>query len=518
MLEKEKNTMPKVEDIKLDKEESPQTRTEYLNIRLLVRQSLAYVPGSILPALIGLTSAAIFTRTFSDEEYGRYSLVLSVITLATALSSQWLQQAINRYLPGATNITTHQKVKRVAAVGIIIILGFLACVTLMLFSFRSFLPNEWREFVLPGALLMVATSSFNPIGVILQAEMKARLFSRYALANAIAKLFFSIFIVFVIVHSSSGMIWGAALSTAMLLPLLWYRGGLPSPNSLLHNKKLWSNYWRGIKQFTIYGFPMIGWFLATTLLNVGDRYVIQWFRGSGEVGIYSANYNLIQGAISLLAAPILLAAHPFLMKAWSESDKGNVGRWLGIIAEWFAVAGIILVGATWLFSADIANWFLGAEFRSGHIMPVVIAGIVAWQLGIYAHKPLEFAEKTTLMFVLSLATAGLNLILNIIFVPIHGYVAAAYTTFVSYLVYTFIAIIVGQRILSWHVKVKPIIIIAVFTISSIFGFSQLRYLVQENWGYNLGIMITVIGYTIVEVAALKLSGLNVKRIFSLVRM
>ena len=119
------------------------------------------------------------------------------------------------------------------------------------------------------------------------------------------------------------------------------------------------------------------------------------------------------------------------------------------------MAGIILVGATWLFSADIANWFLGAEFRSGHIiMPVVIAGIVAWQLGIYAHKPLEFAEKTTLMFVLSLATAGLNLILNIIFVPIHGYVAAAYTTFVSYLVYTFIAIIVGQRICR-YVKVKP---------------------------------------------------------------
>lgn len=509
--------MSVLEDIKINKEEDPQIGTESLNLRLLLQQILAYVPGSILPAFIALASAAIFTRIFSTDEYGRYSLVLSVTTLATALASQWLQQAINRYLPGASNIATRQEVKQVAAMGVILVAGLLGGVTLIVLSFRNLLPAEWREFVLPGALLMVTTSAFNPLGVVLQAEMQARQFSYYTLANAVARLILSLLIVFTFTRAPSGMVWGAVLGTAMLLPLLWYSAGLPQPNLLLR-KESWSNYWRGIKQFAAYGFPMIGWFLTATLLNVGDRYIIQWFRGSAEVGIYSANYNFIQGAVGLIAAPILLAAHPFLMKAWGEGDRDNAGKWLGIIAEWFAVAGIMMVGATWLFSSDLATWFLGAEFRSGHvIMPAVIAGVVAWQLGMYAHKPLEFSERTGLMFALSLAAAGLNLILNIIFVPRYGYVAAAYTTLVSYLVYAIITSIAGQRILRWRIKAKQIVVITLLTVGSVLGLNQMRLLVQQDWGYGSGIIVAMIGYVIVVTAALKLAGLNVRQLLTSMR-
>ena len=128
----------------------------------------------------------------------------------------------------------------------------------------------------------------------------------------------------------------------MLLPLLWYRGGLPSPNSLLHNKNYGQTSWY---QAICYLWFSNDYVFATTLLNVGDRYVIQWFRGS-EKGIYSANYNLIQSN-KLVSSSYPSGSTSFLMKAWRKA-QGNVGRWLGIIVEWFAVAGIILVGATWL--------------------------------------------------------------------------------------------------------------------------------------------------------------------------
>lgn len=499
-----------MEEQKIEKINKPAASVKGLNRQLLFRQILAYVPGSILPAFVGLASAAIFTRIFSTDEYGRYSLVLSIITLATALASQWLLQAINRYLPGASDIATRQEVKQVAAMGVILVAGLLGGVTVIVLSFRNLLPAEWQEFVLPGTLLMVTTSAFNPLGVVLQAEMQAGLFSRYALANAVAKLLFSVFIVFAITHTPSGMVWGAVLSTAVLIPILWRQAGLPLRGLLLHLDVL-KESWRGLKRFTAYGFPMIGWFLSATLLNVGDRYVIQWFRGSAEVGIYSANYNLIQAGVGLIAAPVLLAAHPFLMRAWDEGDKPNAGRWLGTIAEWFALAGVILVGATWLFSLDLATWFLGPEFRAGHvIMPAVIAGVVAWQLGMYAHKPLEFSERTGFMSILSLAAAGLNLILNIIFVPIYGYVAAAYTTLVSYLVYAVITSIAGQRILRWQIKVKQIVIITVIIVGSVLGLNQLRLLVQQDWGYGPGLVVAITGYAIVAAAALKLAGINLR--------
>lgn len=496
----------------------PAAAIEGLDLQLLFRQVLAYVPGSILPALVGLVSAAIFTRTFSAGAYGQYSLVLSVSALATALSSQWLQQAINRYLPGATDIATHQAIKRAVALGMLLIVAVLSGVSLLLILFHNALLPEWQGFILPGALLVMTISVYNPLGAMLQAEMMANLFSRYALANAVAKLLFSIIIVFAIIHTPSGMVWGAVLSTTLLLPMLWRRGGLPSLGLLLHSD-IWLNSWRDLMRFAAYGFPMIGWFLSATLLNVGDRYVIQLFRGSAEVGIYSANYNLIQAAIGLIAAPVLLAAHPFLMRAWGEGDKANAGRWLGTIAEWFAMAGIIMVGATWLFSEDLATWFLGPEFRSGHvIMPAVIAGVVAWQLGMYAHKPLEFSERTGLMFALSLAAAGLNLTLNIIFVPFYGYAAAAYTTLLSYLIYAIVTSIIGQRVLRWQITVKPIVTITILTVIADIGLSYLRLTVQQSWGYGLGFMVAIMGYAIIVItAALKLTSINIGHFFKSVR-
>jgi len=486
---------------------------ERLNLRLLVAQVLNYIPGSIMPAFISLASAAIFTRIFSALEYGQYSLVMSVIALIVAISSQWLQQAINRYLSAATNDKERQRIKQATVVGFVLTCVLLVGVGILTWALAAItLPSQWQRFILPAVLFVVAMSAFNPVSVVLQAEMQARRFSYFSLANAVGKLVLSIVIVFTISREPAGMIWGAALSTILLLPILWHWADMPALRTL--RREEWPGYWADIKRFAAYGFPMIGWFLAATLLNVGDRYVIQWFRGSAEVGIYSANYSLINGAAGLVAAPVLLAAHPFLMRAWGEGDKVNAGRWLGTIAEWILQVGIILIGATWLFSSDIATWFLGVEFRSGHIvMPIVIAGVVAWQLGMYAHKPLEFAERTKLMFVLSLAVAVLNLVLNIVFVPKFGYLAAAYTTLASFIVYTIITSIVGQCFLRWRVNFRPLSITVLATVVAVAGLIKVRRLLEHVWGYTPGFLITLVCYTVTVVVILKLAGLDFRKLF-----
>lgn len=489
------------------------TSAEKLNLKLLLVQVLNYVPGSILPAFISLVSTAIFTRTFSAVEYGQYSLIVSIAALIIAMSSEWLQQAINRYLPVAASEKERQWIKQVTAVGIILTCVILVFSSILIYILASStLPLQWQCFVLPTTLFIITMSALGPVSVALQAEMRARQFSYFSLANATGKLVLSIIIVFMISREPAGMMWGAALSTILLLPILWRWVGMPTLLIILQPAE-WECYWESIKKFATYGFPMIGWFLASTLLNVGDRYVIQWFRGSAEVGIYSANYSLITGAASLVTAPVLLAAHPFLMKAWGEGDKVNVSRWLETIAKWILQVGIIMIGATWLFSSDIATWFLGVEFRSGHIiMPIIIAGIVSWQLGMYAHKPLEFAERTKLMFILSLSVAVLNLILNIIFVPKYGYLAAAYTTLVSFITYAIITSIIGQHFLYWKINFRSISITILVMVVSISGLLNMRQLVKSAWGYMPGFLIALFGYVVVAVVIMKLAGLDFRKL------
>ena len=112
----------------------------------------------------------------------------------------------------------------------------------------------------------------------------------------------------------------------------------------------------------------------------------------------------------------------------------------------------------WLFSSDLARWFLGPSFFEGHrIMALVVAGVAFWNLGMYVHKPFEFHERTLTLFILSFTAAALNLGLNVLLVPRFGYVGAAYATLASYLGYVLVVAIRGRRLLTWSVPWRSVL-------------------------------------------------------------
>jgi O-antigen/teichoic acid export membrane protein len=124
-------------------------------------------------------------------------------------------------------------------------------------------------------------------------------------------------------------------------------------------------------------------------------------------------------------------------------------------------------------------------------MPAVVAGVLAWQVGMYAQKPLEFVARTKLMLRWGLLSAGLNLILNLALVPSLGYVAAAYTTVASFAVYTISVGLEGLKVLGWRVSWSRVAfegsILAV-------GFSlagALRAILQESLGGWLSVLLAL---------------------------
>ncbi len=470
------------------------TNINKFNLRKLFKQIIIYFPGKVIPAFIGLASAAIFTRIFDTEEYGKYSLVLSFAILLVNIFSQWLEQSIRRYVPGIENKEKKYKIKQIIVISLIIIVFIIFILYFLLSIFNFIFKNyliEWKIFYLPITLFILTQILFLPLTIFLQSEMRAKEFTQYNLSNFILKFAFSLLLIFFISYNIANLLWGAILANLLLIPLLYYKIGFPAPISCFNRKQLKNNLIE-IKKFLIYGLPLTGWFIADAILNFGDRYVIQWFRGASEVGIYSANYKLINGAVGLVSVPIIMATHPFLIKAWNNADKKGAANWISFIIEWLSIIGILLISFTFLFKQDLALLFLGEEFRSGCvILPIVITGFVFWKLGVYTHISLQFAEKTKLMLFLASFVALLNLLLNIIFVPKFGYIAAAYTTLFSYFIYTIITGIKGQSVIKWLIEWKKLIIN--FILISIFTyFIQLfRINVLKQVNYVLNIIITL---------------------------
>ena len=81
----------------------------------------------------------------------------------------------------------------------------------------------------------------------------------------------------------------------------------------LRQKKEWSQEKLAVESviaiydFLEYGLPLVAWYVSAQILNIGDRYIIKYFLGNVEVGIYSANYSIVYGVTTLLSAPFILA-------------------------------------------------------------------------------------------------------------------------------------------------------------------------------------------------------------------
>ena len=447
-----------------------------------------------MPAIIALVFAAVFTNLLSPDQYGHYSLVLSVTAIFSTLGSKWLDIGVGRFLP-----ETIDEVKR-AEIRSALVTGLLAIVAIILALLPfplTWMANDdtWGALVWPATFLSIGTVLVQPALVVLQVEMKASRYSLYQIALPLCRLVLSLVLVKLVSPSASVLVWAIALSTLFLLPFIWSSARLRVSWEIEKSMPY-------LKRFASYGLPMIGWSSAAYLLNIGDRWVIQTLRGSAEVGIYAANYALTSGGAGLVTAPVLLAMHPFLMRAWGRGDKVSASWWLATLVEVLVLCSAIFIISVNAFSKDIANWILGSEYRSGHIiMPWVLAGALAWHLGMYVQKPLEFAGRTRTMLVLSLVSAFINIVLNLLVVPKFGYVGAAYTTLGSYLTYVLGVGFLGHRVLPWKVSWTRLVSNGFLILGIGWCLEFVRPALERSWGYSVGlagaVLVVVVGSAIV---------------------
>jgi len=451
----------------------------------LGKQILYYVPSTLIPAVVGLFSTVIFTRLFSSEEFGCYSLIVTIVGLFSMMANQWLQQGINRYLPGRKAKEATQELKRAISTSLILV-GFIIFVLLIMSIFAgwSFIDTKWKEFLLPASALLLVTTIFTPLCVVLQADMRAGLYTIYRLVNIVFGFIISLLLVFLLGRQPENLIIGSTIPMVIMIPILWRSSGMP-PLKLGMNQLRMSL--PSVKRLASYGMPMVGWFTASTLLLYGDRYVIQYFRGASEVGIYSATSVLVFGGVSLLTSPIILAAHPFLVRAWDGGNSEKASRWLMVIVESLMVAGMFLTACTALFAQDFSSAVLGKSFREGYrIMPILVAAGITWQIGMYSHKPLEFAGRTGIMSMLCGGAALSSIFISLIFVPKYGYLAAGYTMFGCNAVYFATTWWLGRRVLEWNLRPKKIVIAALVTGIWFVFIGGIRPWINSTFGNKFG--------------------------------
>lgn len=188
------------------------------------------------------------------------------------------------------------------------------------------------------------------------------------------------------------------------------------------------DYWQYAIRFNV---PLIPHYLSLIVLGQSDRIMIKNYCGEGDAGIYSFAYQ-IASVMNLFLSAINGSRVPWAY----EQLKNRVYESLRKLSNGLC----ILMGTITLMAALLSPDIIAILATDDYMIAVYVIPIVA--LGVYftycydMFCTVEFYYGATkLVMTASVVGALINVILNMIFIPVFGFIAAAYTTLVSYIAF-----------------------------------------------------------------------------------
>lgn len=200
-------------------------------------------------------------------------------------------------------------------------------------------------------------------------------------------------------------------------------------NFNLRIRPIFNFKWRYIRNSLKVSLPTIPHYYSTYLLDSSDRLIMKAVGiSTSSIGLYNAAYTVAnfvrQGG---MAAGFAIG--PMMNEAFKQKEEGKARNLVFILQAIFLTGSFIL--AIWLkelFVFLIKNDELKSSYNIGVIL-VMAYSYRPMYLG--ANSKLFYIEKTALLLRITFVAAILNVVLNFIFIPIWGIVAAAWVTFIS---------------------------------------------------------------------------------------
>lgn len=400
---------------------------------------------------LALTSGgfSIALREFNNERDQYVSSVLS-LTSIVALAMAILYAMAPSFWNGITGLPTHLMV--------------LLLVGLLVAPARDFWLSRQRfeyRYKLSGAVTVF--SAIAASGLAVAAVLYANHFGLSDIASI--RLFANYFIVY-----------GVAL---FIWLSIFFKG------RCFYSAK----YWKFSLQLSI---PLIGYSIASQVLSVSDRLMISKMVGNSAVGIYSTLYTVSSLSLMVWSA-INSSFEPYLYQNM-ENPNSKIKKISMTMLIMYSLVAILLV----YLAPEIVKILATAEYYQGiYIMPPIAGGVYFIAVSNLYSDILVYLKKTKMIMISSVIAALLNLILNYLMINAYGYMAAAYTTLVSYIIMAALLAIWANKEFKKNVTVvdfaydnKVIFIISMMTlVTSLFAIVIYDYTVAR---YAIAILIFVI--------------------------
>jgi O-antigen/teichoic acid export membrane protein len=442
-------------------------------LNTFVKHTFIYFLSKGLPGILSFLAILYYSKNLSPEDYGVYSLIISVVGIINIVCFDWFRFGMARFLPeyiasGERDIfLLFVKNKMRIAILIFSVICFLCYLATPL------LPNIGidREFILYVGVLVVLQYVFTLLTQIFITELKPK---NYMWANFI-RSFFAVVVSVLFVYLGFGylsLIIGAIASFLFSTSYSLFKINFPNSSSRYTIDK-------GLLiKITQYSLPLSASAGLSFFLSYSNRFIINHFRSVEETGLFSLGFDFSQQTIGVFISIAATSAFPIAMKLFTEygnTEKLHLHMNKSLLMIFFIALPIVIIFC--VSSVDLIHLVLGKKFSALNSLFLPIISINAFILGIksfYLDLFFYLKKETKFQMLVLLMVTTINIVLNFIFVPKYGYIAAVWCSLFTSLVAVTTTYFITKKIIFIPIEIKPIIKIllsglAMFLIMRAFG-------------------------------------------------
>ena len=421
----------------------------------VAKDTVVYMLAKVAEAVLGVLTLSAYSHYFAPEMNGRYDVVNKAIVIIAPICALWLQQGAARYVNTCeadgdakpfystvvfTWLTIAAAVLALGGGGLLLVTrGFAESEAVQ--GFLALYEPSWLWLAL---CCIVTFSAGQIVASLAGAKRRIVLSLSISLFTAGMKL---------VVPVTLSALFGARVEW-ILLTLLLCDGTAAIFGSirlgLWKQVKLSAYSKKMLALFAVFGVPLIGNFITTTVLNASDRFLIVSLAGDKQNGIYSMNYAIASAAVTALTMGASRGSYPNILKAWGQKDNALALQLISQAVRLFLLITLPAVAGLSVLAPRITGLLLDAAYHNGAgVIPWVGFGLLFLGLTEYSNKHWELSAQTTVIFRNSAISGGVNMLLNVILLPRFGYMAAAVSTFLGFLLYFLLSKLESRKYMKW---------------------------------------------------------------------
>ncbi len=460
----------------------------------LIKNSFLFAIGNIGSKAISFFMLPLYTRMLTTSEYGQLDILQTTISLLIPLITFQAVEAVFRY---SVDIRENKSASSVLMNGILLCL-FGMLISLLLFPVFARI-EPFSTYLLFFYLILFFSMMNGVLKQFVRGLGKIKIFVVSDLAYTASFVTFNIIFLVYLKMGLNGYFLSMVLAHFISTFILLVFG---SVFKYLNFKSFDKSF---MKTMLIYSIPLIPNGLMWWVMNVSDRYILTYFLGFDATGIYSVSYKF-PSLITLVNGIFFMAWQLSAMQEYGKDGYDNFYKNIfGVLSSFLLlITAVVLLILKPLMSVFVADAF----YESWKYVPLLLVGTVFQAFSSFFGTNYTASKKTKGAFTTSVYGAIVNIVINLLLIPIWGIQAAAFSTMLAYLTMWFLRIFDTKKFvkikIDWKNLILSIILIGIqilglYTITNMITFFivetililamlfiQRKYIKQVyNFGMNL---------------------------------